>query len=93
MATKKQINRAVDNLYKAAAKYVELRGGSILVAGGVQVIKFPESLKYNWTLGIPCTGNPPVVEPAQQSVQATAATPRKTGAKSKSKVARKSRRA
>jgi len=30
---------------------------------------------------------------AQQSVQATAATPRKTGAKSKSKVARKSRRA
>ena len=33
------------------------------------------------------------IKSAQQSVQATAATPRKTGAKSKSKVARKSRRA
>lgn len=33
------------------------------------------------------------IESAQQSVQATAATPRKAGTKSKSKVARKSRRA
>ena len=33
------------------------------------------------------------LEAAQQNVQATAATPRKTGAKSKGKVARKSRRA
>jgi len=77
MATEKQIDRAINNLYKAAAKYVELRGGSILVAGGVQVIKFPESLKYNWTLSIPCTGNLPVVEAAQHSVQRTAGTWRK----------------
>ena len=84
MATEKQIDRAVDNLYKAAAKYIELRGGSILVAGGVQVIKYPGSLKYNWTLGIPCTGNPPVVESAQQSVHPTRGSAVQKG-KSKSK--------
>lgn len=45
----------------------------------------PVWLTINWVI--------PVEQSAQQSVQATAATPRKTGTKIKSKVARKSRRA
>jgi len=45
----------------------------------------PVWLTIDWVL--------PIKRSAQQSVQATAATPRKIGAKSKSKVARKSRSA
>ncbi len=56
--------KATDNLYKAAGKYVELHGGKIIIAGGVQVIRFPDSKKYTWTLGIICTGKPPI--PAEQ---------------------------
>jgi hypothetical protein len=67
MANEKQIEKALDNLYKAAVKYVALCGGSISVAGGVKVIRFAGNLKYNWTLGISCTGNPPVEQSAQQS--------------------------
>lgn len=66
MATEKQIEKALDDLYKAAAKYVGLRGGNILVAGGVQIIKYPGDLKYKWTLGIPCTGQPPVGDAARE---------------------------
>jgi hypothetical protein len=59
MATEKQLDKSFDDLMKAAAKYVELRGGKLAVSGGVQVIKYPSDLKYNWTLGIRCTGTPP----------------------------------
>ena len=68
MATQKQIDKATDNLYKAVANYVKLQGGNILVIGGVQVIDFPGSLKYNWTLGIPCTGTPPKYAAAQPTI-------------------------
>ena len=71
MATEKELDKSFDDLMIAVAKYVELRGGKALVAGSVQVIKFPGDLTYNWTLGIRCTGNPPVIESAQQGVEST----------------------
>ena len=49
-----------DELYKAVQKYVEANGGSVLVIGGVQLIQMPDSLKYNYTIGVKCTGVPPV---------------------------------
>lgn len=50
---------ATDKLYKAVVEYVKIKGGNVVVFGGVQLIQMPNSLKYNWTLGIPCTGVPP----------------------------------
>ena len=61
MATEKQIEKATDNLYKAVAEYVKVRGGEVAVAGGVKIIRSVIGLKYNWTLGVDCTGVPPIV--------------------------------
>lgn len=51
---------AIDRLYKAVAAYVKSRGGNVAVIGGVQVQKWPGDLKFNWTLGIRCTGQRPL---------------------------------
>lgn len=57
MATQKQIDKALDKLYKAAGDLVELKGGKIVVVGGVDIIKCPD--ERNWILGIRCTGKLP----------------------------------
>ena len=49
----------VDQLYKAVQNYVEKCGGKLIVIGGVQTIQWPTDLKYNFTLGIKCTGRKP----------------------------------
>lgn len=62
MATKKQAktaDKALRRLYDAAAAYVESRGGKLVVVGGVTVQQWPDDLKFNWTLGIRCTGKRP----------------------------------
>jgi len=53
------VDKATDNLYKAVDAYVKAKGGKVQVIGGIQVIDFPSSPKYNWTLGIKCTGSRP----------------------------------
>lgn len=60
MTTEKQKERAALKLYKAVADYVKINGGTVLVAGGIQVIQFPEELKGNWSLAVKCTGVMPV---------------------------------
>lgn len=71
MATKKQITAATDRLYSALANYVKVRGGNVVVAGGVQVIQYVNSPKYRWSLEILCTGVPPQKEAAEHSLHTT----------------------
>jgi len=71
MATKKQITVATDRLYSALANYVKVRGGSVVVAGGVQVIQYVNSPKYRWSVEILCTGVPPQKEAAEQKMHPT----------------------
>lgn len=55
-----RISRATDGLYKAIAKYVEVHGGSVVVAGDIQIAHDASDLKYNWTISARCTGRPPI---------------------------------
>ena len=55
----KKVDRHLDRLYKAVANYVEKRGGKVVVIGGVQVQEWPGDLKFNFTIGIKCTGRRP----------------------------------
>jgi hypothetical protein len=52
-------DRAGERLLKSVAYYVKIHGGNVAVAGHVHVIKWPQDLEFNWTLGIKCTGSPP----------------------------------
>lgn len=54
--TKKPVH--VDRLRKALAAWVEKEGGSLLVAGRIEVQRFPTGMKC-YRIGIHCTGNPP----------------------------------
>jgi len=47
---------ATRRLQKAAAHWAKAWGGSALVVGVVQTIKWPDDAKYNYTIGIRCTG-------------------------------------
>jgi hypothetical protein len=57
------IPRHVDRLYKAVDNYVRKTGGKLAVIGGVQIIQWPTDLKYNFTVGIKCTGTKPKYAP------------------------------
>ena len=48
-----------DALYRAVADYIESKGGTAIVIGGIQTIKWPTDAKYNYTLGIKITGKHP----------------------------------
>lgn len=50
---------ATDRLYRAVCAYVESKGGTALVVGGIQVIQWPTDAKFNYTLGIKVTGKVP----------------------------------
>ena len=56
---------AAENLQKAVVDFIVANGGSPWVVGGVQVIQFPDDLKYNWSLAIKVTGKKPSPQPAQ----------------------------
>ena len=49
----------VMRLYKAVAHYVKKRGGSVFVAGGIQIQEWPGERPGNFTVAIKCTGNKP----------------------------------
>ncbi len=51
----------IAHLYEAVARYVENGGGHIVVAGGVQVQKWPEDADYNFRVAVLVTGKPPSV--------------------------------
>jgi hypothetical protein len=59
--------RATRRLQNEIARWVETFGGKALVIGGVQIMRFPDDLKFNYTIAIRCTGRVPVASPAQNS--------------------------
>jgi hypothetical protein len=69
MKKKKQLtqtakDRASRRLCQAAADWAKLWGGSALVTGHIHVIQWPEDRKFNYTIGIRCTGVAPRRETA-----------------------------
>lgn len=46
-------------LYRAVRRYVESKGGSILVIGGVQVEQWPGDGEFKFVVGIRCMGRKP----------------------------------
>lgn len=58
-AAQKVADRHVIRLYKAVANYVKHTGGSVIVAGGVQIQEWPRDRKFSFTVAIKCTGTKP----------------------------------
>ena len=48
-----------DKLYKEIQRYIESRGGKVLVIGGIEIQEWPESLPYSFVLGVRVTGFKP----------------------------------
>jgi len=53
----------VSQLYRAVIRYVESRGGNVLVIGGVQVQEWPEESAYSFRIAVRCTGGKPTFAP------------------------------
>ena len=62
-------NKVVDKLYEAVRDYVESKGGSVVVIGGIQIVQMPDDLKYNWGLNIRITGKKPILIPTKSSAR------------------------
>lgn len=58
----KKEHEVTDNFYKAVQKYIEEKGGKVVVIGGVGILKQPNDLKYNYSLVIKITGKTPKYE-------------------------------
>ena len=56
-------DKTTDNLYEAVKKYVEKRGGSVLVIGGLALVKENPLLKYNYGVMVRITGKKPNSRP------------------------------
>lgn len=50
-------------LYRAVIRYIESKGGSVLVIGGVQIQQWPGERELNFVLGVRCMGRKPKVTP------------------------------
>jgi hypothetical protein len=50
-------------LYRAVVRYVESKGGSIFVIGGVQIQEWPGEFSGNFRLAVKCTGRKPRLTP------------------------------
>jgi hypothetical protein len=46
----------VSQLYRAVARYVASKGGSVLVTGGIQILRWPGDGVGNFAVGVKCTG-------------------------------------
>lgn len=46
-------------LYAAVQKYIENRGGKVLIIGGVSIIQFPDDPQMNYSIAIKITGRKP----------------------------------
>lgn len=49
----------VDKLYLAVQKYVEDRGGKIVVIGGIQIQEWPDDPKGSYLVAVRCLGKKP----------------------------------
>ena len=52
-------NKVTDELYEAVRNYIESKGGSVVVIGGIQIVQMPDDLKFNWGLNVRVTGKKP----------------------------------
>lgn len=50
---------ATSQLYRAVRRYVETRGGNIVVIGGVQVQQWPTDARSCFYLAVKCSGSAP----------------------------------
>ena len=46
-------------LYRAVRRFVESKGGSILVIGGIQVEQWPGDGEFKFVIGVRCMGRKP----------------------------------
>ena len=58
--TNKARNNACMGLYRAIAKYVRLKGGTVVVCGGIQVQEWPGSGKRSFSIAVKCLGRKPI---------------------------------
>lgn len=52
-------DKTTDMLYEATRDYIKKKGGSVIVIGGIAIMKEPSDLKYNYSLVIRVTGKLP----------------------------------
>jgi len=52
-------NKIIDKLYEATRNYIESKGGSVIVIGGMAIMTEPNDSRYNYSLVIRITGNKP----------------------------------
>src|SRR3990167_2168277 len=50
------------DIYQAVGKYIEELGGKVAVMGGVEVMQYPDDLKYNYRLCFKVTGKKPYLQ-------------------------------
>jgi hypothetical protein len=48
-----------EKLYRAVAAYVEAQGGSVLIADGIQILRWPGDAANKFTLCVSCFGRQP----------------------------------
>lgn len=47
-------------MYRAIAEYIKEAGGNAIVLGGIEIMKKPGDLKYNYTFCVKITGKSPI---------------------------------
>lgn len=52
-------------LYRAVRRYIESKGGSILVIGGAQIESWPGDGQFKFVLGVRCMGRKPKPDSAR----------------------------
>jgi hypothetical protein len=52
----------VKELYSAIDRYVESRGGKVIVIGGIEIQQWPGDAKMNFRIAIRCIGKKPIRE-------------------------------
>lgn len=50
----------LDCLYRAVQDYIESQGGTVSVAGPVQILRWPGDRPLKWNLVVSCVGRAPV---------------------------------
>lgn len=58
-ATCFQLQEETVLLYKAVGRYVAAHGGSVIVAGGIQIQQWPGENKFAFSVAVKCTGRKP----------------------------------
>ena len=59
---RKEKERAALALYKAAARWAESFGGSVVVSGPISVMRWPGDRKMKYTIAVSCVGVVPSEE-------------------------------